>query len=180
MSKYDKALADLARFRAMFGGVFELAEAIKDVGSFEQAVEESKRRLNALRVEEDHAKRALANARAAVEQETELERKRVMDELAAMEEEGRGKLKAAENAAAAKVAAASRDAEQYAAGHNATLRDLESKVAAKRQELRSYVSEIDEKRAEHATIERAVAAKQALHDQIAKALAAMKQQLGVA
>jgi hypothetical protein len=172
-----QAFQSAQKFGKQFPGLFEALRDWATIGSLEQAAEETRTRLDALRTEEATLKAALgartADADAATrklvaEREREFASARAI--ATALIDEAKLEARCLVEAAQARAAELVNDAERRAAEHQALL-------TSAKHDLAGVLARIEAKSTALASLSAAVEEKQAQHERFAKLVADLKAKL---
>jgi hypothetical protein len=172
-----QAFQSAQKFGKQYPGLLEALQEWAAIGSIDQAADEARRRLEALRAEERAVKDALeakaadvdTRARKLIEDgERESSHKRAV--AAALVDEARLEARCIVEAARAKAATIIEETEGRAADH-------EQQLAAAKLDLAATTARIDAKAGELASLSAAVEEKQAQHDRFAGLIADLKAKL---
>jgi hypothetical protein len=158
-----QAFQSAQKFGKQFPGLLEALQEWAAIGSLEQAAEETRKRLDALRVEEQTLQSALeakvtdadaAASRAAEQTERELTHRRAA--AATLIDEANLEARCILDAARAKAAELIGEAERQAAEHQTQvaaaqheLDGIAARVAAKAGEFSAVAAAVEEKKAQH-------------------------------
>lgn len=163
-----QAFQSAQKFGKQYPGLLEALQEWATIGSLDQATEESRRRLDAMRAEEEHLKTAIgaqmadADAMArklATDGERECANRRAI--AAALVEEANLEARCILDSARAKAAELLHEAERQAGEHQARL-------AAAKHELSSMTARIESKSAELSSISSAVEQMHVQHERFTR------------
>jgi len=172
-----QAFQSAQKFGKQYPGLLEALQEWATIGSLEQAADETRRRLEALRAEEQAVKAALEAKAADVDTRArklledgarESSHKRAV--AAALVDEAKLEARCIVEAARAKAATIIEETEGRAADH-------EQQLAAAKLDLAAITARIDAKAGELASLSAAVEEKQAQHDRFAGLIAELKAKL---
>jgi DNA repair exonuclease SbcCD ATPase subunit len=162
------AFQSAQKFGKQFPGLLEALAEWANIGSLEQAADETQRRLDAMRAEEETLASALKTKAAdadaiasklAAQSERELANRRAV--AAAIVDEANLEARCILDAARVKAAELLQDAERRAAEHQAL-------VAATKQELAKITAAIEAKTGELSSVTAAVVEKHAQHERFTR------------
>jgi hypothetical protein len=172
-----QAFQSAQKFGKQYPGLLEALQEWATLGSLEQAADEARSRLEAMRAEEQ----ALKSAREAAAADIDLKTRQLIEDgeresahkravAAALVDEAKLEARRIVAAARARAASVAEEADGRVADH-------ESRLAAAKTELAALAARIDARSGELASLSAAVDEKQAQHDRFADLIAQLKAKL---